>query len=512
MAHRKIPETISNSPSQSYIDNDPNVDPSTVRSRDLPENKRIGREIAFGVQQSLVCWATDFIDPIVSKLYQDKYGNKEHEVTHAHTFGGEIAGDLAAFFVYMGAKRLLTNQVDGAIDVVKHSMDAKLDKMGRKSLKGWAAAAHVSEDDPIYKEKLEAYKDFQAENIVDSSIIAGSSAIINVAAQRALGNKQALSTIAISKLIGTGATMGIMLGLRTVMPTTLKAFDDELSDRYFSKLVRKTKKFFGVDDSDHDKHRHSLTVYTPNALAVPTAVDATQEYIEILNNRFHDKKRKDPVDVDTFVQEQKTLASGLLQLFSPEGAYAKTLVGMYANLLRDHAVKLPPAQQLAGEAALDRYAETTVKNLMIAYRDEVLSQRRLLDDRAFLSELKTSLTTVLPPKGHAELDVKKMTERFPGHRALVELMDPHSNAAALLEEDLKRLLPSVPERAVHTASEGYIESQRRSLVEGQAVASSSYAVPRFRGTHSQMNANAPASYASKIEEQKFALGMHSPAI
>lgn len=512
MAHRKIPETITTSSEKPYTDNDPNVDHSDVRSRDLPENKRIGREIAFGVQQSAICWATDFIDPIVSRWYQKSYGNKDHEVTHAHTFGGEMAGDLAAFFVYMGAKRLLTNQVDGAIDMVKHSMDAKLDTMGRNSLRGWAAAAHVSEDDPAYLKRLEAYKDFQAENLGDSSVIAGSSAIINVAAQRALGNKQALATILTSKLIGTGATMGIMLGARTVMPTTLKAFDDELSDRYFSKLVRKTKKFFGVEDADHDKGHHSLTVYTPNALAVPKAIDATQEYLEILNNRFHDKKRKTPVDFDTFVQEQKTLASGLLQLFSPEGAYAKTLVGMYANLLRDHRVELPPAQRITGEAGLERHAEATVKNLMIAYRDEVLSQRRLLDDRAFLSELKTSLATVLPPKGHAELDVKQMTERFPGHRALAELMDPHGNAVALLEEDLKRLLPSVPERAVHTASEGYIESQRKSLVEGQAVASSSYAQPRFRGTHSQMNANAPATYASKIEEQKLALGIHSPAI
>lgn len=225
---------------------------SDVPSRELPRDKRTGREIAFGIQQTLACWATDFIDPYISQWYQNKYGVKEHEVTAKHTWGGEVIGDSSAFFVYMGIKRLFTAPVDAAIALTKKVCDPLLTKVGNKSLKGWARERHISTDDPAYQAKLDSYKEFQAENLVDTGIIAASSTVINVGAQRALGNKQGLGLILVSKLIGAVATMGSMLGLRTALPNATKALDDELSERYFSKVVRGVQKVFGVSENKHE--------------------------------------------------------------------------------------------------------------------------------------------------------------------------------------------------------------------------------------------------------------------
>lgn len=218
-----------------------------VGSHLLPREKRFGREIAFGLQQTLACWATDFIDPYIGKWYQNKYGNKAHEVTSKHTWGGEIFGDSAAFFVYIGAKRLFTRPIDAITKYVKKAADPVLDPLAARSLRDWKKREGLSDGDVRYRQKIEEYEQFQAENIVDSSIIAASSTLINVGTQRALGNKQAFGLILTSKVIGAALTMGTMLGLRTALPTSMKTLDDELGDRYFSKAIRGTQRLFGAE-------------------------------------------------------------------------------------------------------------------------------------------------------------------------------------------------------------------------------------------------------------------------
>lgn len=234
-----------------------------VGSHTLSKSKRFGREIAYGIQQTLVCFATDFIDPIISKWYQNKYGNKEHEVTNKHTMGGEVIGDFAALGVYLGAKRMFQKPLDALIAGVKRGMNPLLTKLGKTSIKDWQYREDVDEDSRRYKIKLEEYKQFQAENIVDTGIIAVSSTAINVGAQRWLGNKQDFKLIFYSKVIGAALTMAGMLGLRGVLPDTTKKLDDELSERYFSKVIRRVQKAAGAEeevDPDHELHvmQHKL--------------------------------------------------------------------------------------------------------------------------------------------------------------------------------------------------------------------------------------------------------------
>ncbi len=237
------------------------------------EERRFGRNIAYGIQQTIACWATDFIDPFVSKWYQNRFGNKHHEVTNKHTFGGEVVGDTAAFGVYIAAKQVLGTPIDAVVDVVKNTSDGMLTKLGKKALKPWAQAAHISEDSPAYQKKLNAYKNQQAENMVDSAIIATSATGLNVGAQRYMfGNKQGLGVILASKIVGAFMTMGVMLGLRTGIPTTMDTLDNEIENRYVTPITKHAKRALGVRESVGERYDHlprptlQVSEIVPNAL------------------------------------------------------------------------------------------------------------------------------------------------------------------------------------------------------------------------------------------------------
>ena len=200
--------------------------------------EKIGREISFGIQQTLACWATDFIDPFVNKWFQNRFGDKRHAVTDKHVWYGEIVGDSIAVFMYLGIKRAFGKQVDALIAKTEKTFDPLLCKLAPKTKPGESKETHT--------ERVADYKHFQAENIVDSSIIAISSTAANVATQRAIGNKQSLIVMFGGKIVGALITMGVMLGVRTAFPQATKKLDEKLSKHVFSPVVTGVQKLAGV--------------------------------------------------------------------------------------------------------------------------------------------------------------------------------------------------------------------------------------------------------------------------
>lgn len=204
--------------------------------------KKIGKDIAFGVQQTVACLLTDvFIDPWVGKWFQKKYGDaSKQEVTNAHVIGGELIGDFGGLAAFVGLRHAFRKPFDAMANAVEKFGDKRLTVMGEKKVRGWAKANHIAHDDPRYQAAVDDYKQFQAHNIVDSSLLATTSTVLNIAAQKTvLKNEQPLSVVVASKLIGTAATMGTMLGARVVLPDSTQTLDDELNDRYISRVVRK---------------------------------------------------------------------------------------------------------------------------------------------------------------------------------------------------------------------------------------------------------------------------------
>ncbi len=559
-----------------------------IASKDLPRDKRTGREIAYGVQQTFACWATDFIDPPVSKWFQTKFGSKSHDVTHRHVWGGEFLGDTSAFFVYVALKRFLYKPIDALIGGVKSAFDNRFTKMGEKSLALWRQHEHVGENDPRYKQKLEAYKHFQAENLVDSTLIATSATLTNVGFQKMLGNGQNLRVILASKIVGAIATMSVMLGLRSRFPTATRTLDEELDDRYFSHAVRIAKRAIGVKEEAPilsasemkeeeirkkkeakaarrmpaapvleagaaatvasmatlkimDKEREIAELiprglgigalassavlalhfllpkfskafndelrerYNPRRSAeakatkeaVPAPLAATAPTLEaapiaegalggdkraafMLNLRqaYVGRDVNDTAAFDRFREEQKRVCDAFIVALYPKGAFAEALAdGHFHSMRRLDAVT---------DHTRMKYSSTVgIQSILINRRDDMLASRKLLDDDAFLAELKTQLAQPLPPGANtlpeekAETLVESLVQtrgpqgREPAvhiyanargqvaeHQALADAFDPKGRAAAVLNSELTARLPGFTKEAVTKITTDYMQARK----------------------------------------------------
>lgn len=162
-----------------------------------------------------------------------------------HALRGEVVGDILALGVYLGAKYFLMKPLDKIIAKVQKRQERHSPDMGKVELREWAEKHGISEDDPRYVKRLEEFRHTKAEGKVDSAIIAGSSLVLNVAAQKLGGNTAHWSVVAGGKLIGTAATLGVMLGLDAIVPRTMRTFDHEVDKKYFEPGVNWFKRKFG---------------------------------------------------------------------------------------------------------------------------------------------------------------------------------------------------------------------------------------------------------------------------
>lgn len=204
-------------------------------------NQQFGEDIAFGLEQTLLCLSTDFIDPYIAQWMQEKDKGGGHG-TIKQNWIGEIAGDLSAFFGFLALRGLFRPAFDSARDGAQSLLEPVYDWLGRKEMK----LAKGAPLDAMQAEKLEQWKSYQADNLVKSSVVSAVSIGANVATQRAIGNTHSWKVILTSKLVGAAITMSGMLGLRLGLPHTMKSLDSELSRRYFAPVITATQKAFGV--------------------------------------------------------------------------------------------------------------------------------------------------------------------------------------------------------------------------------------------------------------------------
>jgi hypothetical protein len=211
--------------------------------------RQFGEDIAFGLQQTVACWATDFIDPVVGEKIQHRMGDAAKMPTGS-TWIGEFVGDTAAFFAFLGVQKFAPGITRGLHKISRKLFDGFLEKSAKGHLKHWAEEHDVAIGSPEYKKKMEEWKEFQADNMAKSSIISAASTGLNIGTQRAIGNKNKIWVIAVAKITGALITVAGMLGLRFALPQTTRSLDEELSQRYFSPIIRKTQELFGAEVSE----------------------------------------------------------------------------------------------------------------------------------------------------------------------------------------------------------------------------------------------------------------------
>ncbi|GEM_PF-3044407 len=472
------------------------VDTNTKKNA-RAQDKSLGHDIAFGLQHSLICLATDFLDPFISKWFQSKHGDHHHAVTHKHTIGGELAGDGGGFLAYLFIKRIFSAPVANLTAATQKMLDPLYMQWGKKSLKPWMKAENIAVDSPEYQEKLENYKNFQASNLVDSSIIAAASTITNVAAQRALGNKQTYAVILTSKLIGTALTLGSMLGMRAALPTSTQTIDNELNERYFSKIIHHVRKLFGDDTQDQKKDYIPDTyIGHQNLFSAAPIIDSNLEgeprkaAINMLAQHAQGLNLQNPVILEKFIAEEKELISAMLDIFSPEGVFAQTLAKKHYDIICQlHGLK-HNSTNLGAAELLQEASKESIQSIILNRRDDLFATRKLLNDMTAISELK-DLNITGAPHNNSPLSQEKKEKLIESlllaknnakaepavhiyatakgqlieHQALSFCFDPENNVTQILAEELQKRLPQFAQDKLSSIAKNYMSARQAAAIK-----------------------------------------------
>lgn len=464
---------------------------TTKEQNKKERDRRTGREVAFGVQQTFACWLTDFIDPPVSRWFQNKFGDKHHHVTHKHVWYGEFAGDSAGFVSYMLAKRLLTRPVDATTRQVRISADPLLDWLGRRSLKPWAQKQAIGKDSPRYKKKLEEYKSFQAENIVDSAIVASSATGLNVASQKLLlHNHQPVRVILASKLIGAVTTVSLMLGLRTAVPTSMQSLDEELSERYFSRLVRQIRGVMGVGHtvSEGEIPEH----VTNNATFDP---DTKKGLWRMVAQHLRIYAPGEPQWTRRNVADEKRVLSAMADVFEKDSAFMDLFAKQHQTLIKKLYHNMASELEGAGAMASFAVSKKSVESIMHNRRNDLRQLAQALDDPKVRKEIadyasnsaRLVYSRALSPRKQEALIASLLQPResergepavhiyanargqMIEHNALACCFDPEGPLAKMLADELQRRLPEMEPAHLTAIAKNYIsDRQHAALLTAEA--------------------------------------------
>lgn len=508
------------------MNQDTDTPPSQEELRKQDKDRRFGRDIAYGIQQTFACWVTDFIDPPVSKFLQNKFGNQRHKVTDAHTFGGEFIGDSAALGIFLFAKRCLRGPIDGLISTVKSVANPWLTKMGKGAIKPWAEAHAVHEGDSRYEKKLEEYKDFQSENIVDSTIISASATGVNVLAQRQLGNKQTYTTILGSKMVGATLTLGLMGALRLIFPTSTKALDDEISDRYSSKLVKFTKKMFGV------KEPQTASAMTASAAspAGDTPSGITPEKREGLMSILVEDAIKidfrNPQAFKQLVAQQKAFYQAFLTALDTDGYLIDVMAREHFEVIENNYKGCFDHADLAARERDREASRHSVIHATSTKREELKQFIALLEDPVFQEEAKALAAKGTMPSIRPHVFTKDEThsiatsllgasqygkdpvstifdtaeKRGLDYQALAHANAPEGIVTRILASTMKKLLPDRKPEDVEKVSKDYMQYyNQEALLMAKALKPDApavqYAVVRAKELRKSVNTQQPTSLA-----------------
>lgn len=446
------------------------------------QDRRFGREIAYGIQQTIACWATDFIDPPVSAFLQNKFGNKKHTVTNVHTFGGEFIGDSAALGVYLFAKRMFRKPIDGVIAAVKNAGAPIFDRIGKGAINIWANAHDVHAGDARYEQKLDEYKNFQAENLVDSGIISVAATGINVMAQRQLGNKQSYATILGSKMVGATLTLGLMGGLRLLLPTSTKALDDEITDRYTARVVRGAKKILGVKESPVVA---PAPLETPADASLPSEL-APEKRAGLLKIMLEKAEKTDVFDdalAAKMLGESKEVFTAMKAALEENGYLANVMAREHYDQI-EHAMRYDYDHANPEHALLYKEASrASVEQSLAEKRRDLDLIMALLGDAKFLADIRHAVkhktAFEIHPTEMSEAHKNQLSEfllsnrsnaKDPAfaildaaekheahHQALAHTLDPDGIVGRIFESEMLKRLPAWEAKEVRGIAKDYMQ-------------------------------------------------------
>jgi hypothetical protein len=220
---------------------------------DAKTHAQKAEDISYTFNHSIVCTATDFIDPYIGNVIQKKLGNKSQL---PNTYIAEFIGDFGAVPFTIATQRLFPGLMHNLQKISEPVFKGMFLKGAEHYAKDWAKKNNYSIDSNEYKEKVQKIYSYETSHLPQAIVWTISATGLNVAAQKLLGNKAPIPHILAGKIGGSILTAAITLGGRSIAPRKAEKFDRFTSEKILVPIENKIHDIFGFGDKDHDeKHK-----------------------------------------------------------------------------------------------------------------------------------------------------------------------------------------------------------------------------------------------------------------
>ncbi len=210
--------------------------------------KQRAEDIAYTLNHTAVCTATDFIDPYVGNAVQKHLGNKSQL---ANCWTAEIIGDFGSVPVTIGIQRIFPGFMSRVSELAEPIFHKAFLKGAKHDTAAWAQRHGYSIGSEEYNSRVERIYNYEVQHISQALVWTASSVVLNIASQRLMGNKAPIIHIAAGKIGGAALTAGITVGGRAIFPRKAEQLDKFTSEKILLPLKSKIDKALDLDDDGH---------------------------------------------------------------------------------------------------------------------------------------------------------------------------------------------------------------------------------------------------------------------
>ena len=221
--------------------------------------KRLTESIAYAIQTTLTCYFTDWIDPIVNKIWQDRYAARTgtQTGTWSQNVVGEFAGDAVAGASIVFAEQLFTPQMQW----LSHHMAKPL-----RPVYNLLAPLMVDKDknDPDYQKAVKGWIYDQEEALGNTMLFSVVGTGANIVLQKsALGSPVPAMEIFKGKVVGVLTSAALILGARAFLPTQTKQFDNFIEDKAVKPIMKPIRGGLGLPPEEEEQKAESQNTDRP---------------------------------------------------------------------------------------------------------------------------------------------------------------------------------------------------------------------------------------------------------
>lgn len=202
------------------MDNNSKLTPAEIESNKTPRQK--AEDVAYTMNHTLVCTATDFIDPIFGNFIQKKLGNKSQL---PNAYAAEFIGDFGSIPITIAAQRFFPTAMSWIRKAAEPMLKGIFLSSAERNAKGWATEHGYVIGSEEYKQKVSRIYEYEMSHIPQAVVWTVSAVGLNVAAQVRLGNKAPVHHIAAGKIGASALSAVLTLGGRSMFPRKAEKFD-----------------------------------------------------------------------------------------------------------------------------------------------------------------------------------------------------------------------------------------------------------------------------------------------